>query len=40
VSSNAVYGNKVVGILVDVPAFVYQATVHAGRRPAGAASGT
>jgi hypothetical protein len=40
VSSNSVYGNKVVGILLDSPPLVYQATVQAGRRPAGATSGT
>ena len=38
VSANSVYGNKVVGILEARP-FVFQAVVHAGRRPAGAASG-
>jgi hypothetical protein len=39
VSANSVYGNKVVGILEARP-FVFQAAVHAGRGPAGDASGT
>jgi hypothetical protein len=38
VSANSVYGNTVVGILDTAPG-VYQAVVHPGRRPAGAASG-